>query len=123
MERRSRRSEDPYSALCFQLERCCAQGNLDTVVLASRNGLLVAGAGEPKLCEALSAVAPLLDEPHFDGRLPEVLRGQRIRVRPLSVDGETLFVASATLAKRAKQGSDRWLQRSAVGVQRILRAA
>jgi hypothetical protein len=123
MERRSRRSQDPYRALCFQLERCCAQGNLDAVVLAGRNGLLVAGAGEPRLCEALSAVAPVLGEPRFDGRLPEVLRGQRIGVRSLSVDGEMLFVASATLAKRAKHGGAGWLQRSAVGVQRILRAA
>lgn len=123
MERRTRRSQDPYRALCFQLERCCAQGKLDAVVLAAKNGLLVAGAGEPKLCEALSAVAPVLNDPHFDGRLPERLRGQRIGVRSVAVEGETLFVASATLAKRATRSGDGWLQRSAAGVQRILQAA
>ena len=57
-ERRIRRSQDPYRALCLQLEHSRSQGQLDAVVVAIDNGLLVAGAGERSVCEALGAVAP-----------------------------------------------------------------
>ena len=49
-ERRTRRSQDPYRALCLQLEHSRSQGQLDAVVIAIDNGLLVAGAGERSVC-------------------------------------------------------------------------
>ena len=123
MERRTRRSEDPYKALCLQLEHSRVHGRLDAMVIAIDNGLLLAEAGEPNLCEALGAVAPLMDRPIFDGQLPPPLRGQRIDVRAVSVEGETLFIAAAALAKRARLSSDVWFQRSVNGVRRILARA
>jgi len=114
-ERRIRRSQDPYKALCLQLESARAKGELDAVVVAIDNGLLVAGAGERSICEALGAVAPLLGSPSFNGRLPGALEGQSIDVRTVSLDGETVYVASV-----GRGGGDEWLQESVGGVRRIL---
>jgi hypothetical protein len=114
-ERRLRRSQDPYRALCLQLERLRAQGDLDAVIVAIDNGLLVAGAGERSVCEALGAIAPLVSSPAFTGRLPGALEGQSVDVRSLSVDGETLYVASA-----GRRVGATWLQESLDGVRRIL---
>ncbi len=76
-ERRTRRSDDPYRALCLQLEHARARGELDALVVAIDNGLLVAGAGERSICEALGAVAPLMRSPSFNGRLPGALEGRK----------------------------------------------
>jgi hypothetical protein len=110
-ERRTRRSQDPYRALCLQLEHSRSQGQLDAVVVAIDNGLLVAGAGE----RSLGAVAPLMSSPSFRGRLPGALEGQSVDVREVSLDGETVYVASV-----GRGGGDAWLQESISGVRRIL---
>ena len=115
IDRRIRRSRDPYRALCLQLEHSRARGALEAVVVAIDNGLMVAGAGEPELCEALSAAAPLVDDRRFTGRMPEPLDGQSVSVRTVHVLGETLFVASAGGIK-----SEPWLQRSVNGIRRII---
>lgn len=114
-ERRIQRSQDPYRALCLQLERSREEGQLDAVVLAIDNGLLVAGAGERSVCEALGAVAPLMGSPSFSGRLPGALEGQSVDVRELSLDGETVYVASV-----GRGAGDAWLKHSIPGVRRIL---
>jgi len=114
-ERRRRRSQDPYRALCLQLEHLRAEGELDALVVAIDNGLLVAGAGERSICEALGAIAPLVSSPAFTGRLPGALEGQSVDVRSVALDGETLYVAS--VGRRAGATS---LQDSINGVYRIL---
>ncbi|MGB3052940.1 MAG: hypothetical protein WBB42_18195 [Polyangiales bacterium] len=114
-ERRIRRSQDPYSALCLQLESSRLKGALDAVVLAMDNGLLVAAAGERSICEALGAVAPLLGSPSFNGRLPSALEGQSVEVHSMSFEGETVYVATV-----GRGGGDEWLQQSVGGVRRIL---
>ena len=114
-ERRTRRSQDPYRALCLQLEHSRSLGQLDAVVVAIDNGLLVAGAGERSVCEALGAVAPLMSSPSFTGRLPGALEGQNVDVREMSLDGETVYVASV-----GRRGADVCLEQSISGVRRIL---
>ena len=114
-ERRRRRSENPYRALCLQLEHIRSEGELDAMVVAIDNGLLVAAAGERSVCEALGAVAPLLSSPSFNGRMPGSLVGQSIDVRAISLEGETLYVATAGRSK-----SEEYLARSIGGVRRIL---
>lgn len=114
-ERRRRRSQDPYRALCLQLEHARSCGELDAVVVATDNGLVVAGAGERSVCEALGAIAPLVASPAFDGRIPGALVGQSIGVRPLHVDGETIYIASA-----GRTDGSTWIQSSIHGVCRIL---
>lgn len=114
-ERRIRRSQDPYRALCLQLESSRLQGELDAVVVAIDNGLLVAGAGEHSICEALGAVAPLMGSESFNGRLPRALEGQNVDVCTVSLEGETVYVASV-----GRVAGDEWLQQSVGGVRRIL---
>ena len=115
IERRTRRSQDPYRALCLQLEHSRLQGELDALVVAIDNGLLIAGAGERSVCEALGAVAPLMSSPSFTGRLPGALEGQSVDVRAVSLDGETVYIASV-----GRRGGDVWLQQSISAVRRIL---
>ena len=114
-ERRIRRSQDPYRALCLQLEHSRSQGQLDAVVVAIDNGLLVAGAGERSVCEALGAIAPLMSSPSFNGRVPGALEGQSLDVCEVTLDGETVYVASL-----GRSAGDAWLQQSISGVRRIL---
>ncbi|MEM7138834.1 MAG: hypothetical protein AAF500_19815 [Myxococcota bacterium] len=115
IDRRIRRSRDPYRALCLQLEVARSRGKLDALVLGIDNGLMVAGAGEPDLCEALSAAAPFLGDDAFPGSMPEALDGQNIQVRALRLLGETLFVASA-----GQGAAETAMQRSINGVRRII---
>jgi hypothetical protein len=91
------------------------QGELDAVVVAIDNGLLVAGAGERTVCEALGAVAPLMSSASFTGRLPGALEGQSVDVREVTLDGDTVYVASV-----GRRAGDEWLQQSIVGMRRIL---
>ncbi|MGB5694858.1 MAG: hypothetical protein WBM46_04325 [Polyangiales bacterium] len=114
-ERRTRRSQDPYRALCLQLECSRLEGELDAVIVATDNGLLVASAGERSVCEALGAIAPLLSTASFSGRLPGALEGQRVDVRPMSLEGETVYLASV-----GRSSGEAWLQQSISGVRRIL---
>lgn len=116
-DRRTRRSKDPYRALCLQLEHSRALGELDAIVVAIDNGLLVAGAGDQSVCETLGAVAPLVTSASFDGSLPRALDGigPSIDVRSFSLGGETVYVASV-----GRFAGDAWLQRSIDGVRRIL---
>ena len=115
IERRVQRSQDPYRALCFQLEHSRTHGTLEAMVVAIDNGLLVAGAGDESICEALGAMAPLVDGSGFEGAWPRALDGQNIDVRTMRLHGEMLYVASA-----GHQPADVWLQRSINGTRRIL---
>ncbi|MGB5809565.1 MAG: hypothetical protein WBG86_03485 [Polyangiales bacterium] len=115
IDRRIRRSQDPYRALCLQLEQSRTRGALDAVVLATDNGLLIAGAGEPSLCEALCAAAPLFETRSLMRSLPEVLEGHRLDVRAVPLHDDLVYVATAGDIR-----ADRWLQHSVNGVRRIL---
>lgn len=115
IDRRIRRSQDPYRALCLQLEQSRLHGAFEAVVVATDNGLLVAGAGEPSLCDALCAVAPIVAADPSVQVFPELLGDHQLDVRPLVVQDDTVYVASAGATR-----ADLWLQRSVNGVRRIL---
>lgn len=85
------------------------------MVVATDNGLLVAGAGERSVCEALGAIAPLLGSTSFHGRVPGPLVGQSLGVRTVSLDGETVYIASAGQSDGTES-----IQSSIGGVCRIL---
>ncbi len=119
-ERRRRRSDDPITALHYQLAHTRSLAGFDAVVLVDDTGCLVAGAGAWPICEELAAFAPLLADgaavvsATVGGRLaaiePEVV------VRSLSVDG-----GQALLAARGAQGAPSHLVTRAVdGCRRIL---
>ncbi|MRG93492.1 hypothetical protein [Polyangium spumosum] len=122
-ERRRRRSDDPITALHYQLSVARSEGKLEALVLVDDRGCLVAGAGAWPVCEELAAYAPLLAEPD----LPKnAVVGTRIAdlSREVVVSSLPLGAAEALLAVRGG-GDDRsaFVARAAAGVQRILRAA
>ncbi len=115
-ERRTRRSDNPYQALCLQLEQTKRDARLDAVVLAMHNGLVVAAAGEPGVCEELGAVAPLMGRTVFDPLASSELCADDLEVRTMACGGERFFLASLGGSKKR----DALLRRSVNGVQRIL---
>jgi hypothetical protein len=123
-ERRLRRSEDPITALHYQLAHARHQAGLQAMVLVDDCGGVVAGAGAWPLCEELAAFAPLLVD---TGALiqtaaataVDALRSE-VSLRPLSLNG-----AEVLLAARGQAGADidDSLSRAARGCLRILGAA
>ncbi|MEZ4287173.1 MAG: hypothetical protein R3A47_03310 [Polyangiales bacterium] len=118
VERRVRRSEDPYKALCFQLEHARECGGLEAVVVAMKNGMLVASAGDRAICEELGAVAPLLCRSVFSLRMPELLGDADVAVRAMSYNGEELYLATVG----GGMARDALLRHSQQGVRRILQS-
>jgi hypothetical protein len=119
-ERRRRRSDDPVTALHYQLSHTRGKAGLDAVVLVDDTGCLVAGAGAWPLCEELAAFAPLLAQPRalssdvVGTRLAAI--GSEVVVHAVPLDGcEALIcgrgggAGSADLIAQAAQGCRRIL--------------
>ena len=120
-DRRSRRSEDPITALHYQLAHARNHASLEAMVLVDASGALVAGAGAWPVCEELAAFAPLLVRQGTALSAPvraatELLR-ENVALRSMSVDG-----CEVILAARGPQGSvaDASMVRAAAGCLRIL---
>ncbi|GAB4195886.1 MAG: hypothetical protein OHK0013_02500 [Sandaracinaceae bacterium] len=116
LERRRRRSEQPGTALRFQLEHTREQARLEALVLADEQGLLVAEAGDPAICSELAAIAPWMGRSPLAMPLPPLLRGADVCVRSMHVHGAALHLA----AVGGSVARDALLARSLRGVERIL---
>jgi hypothetical protein len=119
-DRRSRRSDDPITALHYQLAHARTEGGLEAVVLVDDTGCLVAGAGAWPACEELAAFAPLLAHPAavtsaaVSGRLATIEAD--VRVQQVSLDG-----CQALLCARGAGGAKpEVMARAADGCRRIL---
>ncbi len=123
-ERRQRRSEDPITALHYQLAHARREGALDAVVLVDAQGALVAGAGAWPLCEELAALAPLLVRrdaiAHEETRIATDDLADSVEVRALSIDGAEVLLAARGIDGSGAKAS---MVRAAVGCRRILGAA
>jgi hypothetical protein len=119
-ERRRRRSDDPITALHYQLSHTRGEGGLDAVVLVDDTGCLVAGAGAWPLCEELAAFAPLIADRSAVGSKAVGTRlaalEPEVFVRSLSLDGGSALLcgrggdpAPADLIARAADGCRRIL--------------
>lgn len=120
VDRRRRRSEDPITALHYQLSYTRAEAGLDAVVLVDDSGCLVAGAGAWPTCEELAAYAPLLAD---RGAIGSVAVGTRIAAMEPEIEVHTLTIdgASAVLCGRGGDASRRSsIARAADGCRRIL---
>ena len=117
-ERRERRSADRETALRFQLESVKNRGNIEALVLADADGLLLAGAGEPAICEELGALAPLVARSAMGMPLGPLLEGGDVAVRPVSIHGQELVLASLG----GGVARDALLTTSSEGIRRILAA-
>lgn len=116
LERRSRRSEQPATALRFQLEHTREQARLEALVLADESGLVVGEAGDPAVCTELAAIAPWMQRTPARFPMPPLLRGADVWVRSVTVHGVPLHLAGigGSIAR------DAVLAHSARGVERIL---
>lgn len=122
-DRRRRRSEDPITALHYQLSFARAEAELEALVLVDDSGCLVAGAGAWPLCEELAAYAPLLAYPSaiqndsVGSSLAAMARETEIRT--MMIDGvEAMICGRGTSAARGAT-----IARAAAGCRRILGGA
>ncbi|MEM9071076.1 MAG: hypothetical protein AAGE52_21375 [Myxococcota bacterium] len=115
-ERRQRRSSEPNTALRYQLEHVRAHGRFEALVLADDAGLVLARAGERGICDELGAIAPLMSRSPLGMRLPPLLRGGEVAVRPIELNGQDLYIACIG----GNVARDAHLNASERGVQRIL---
>ncbi len=122
-ERRRRRSEDPITALHYQLATTRAEARFDAVVLVDGSGCLVAGAGAWPACEELAAYAPLLANPAAIESAAVGTRiaalGPEVEVQSLQVDGALVLLCG----RGGDRGRGASIARAAAGCARILRAA
>jgi len=121
-DRRRARSSDPHEALALQLSYVRSEANLNALVLASHDGLPIAGAGDQQLCSQLAAVAPLLSG--GDAASAADIRHGLLFVREVYFEGTPLYLASCgdDVYDSAPAEVDRWLIEATEGVTRILAA-
>lgn len=119
-DRRRRRSEDPITALHYQLAATRWEADMDALVLVDDAGCLVAGVGSWPVCEELAAFAPLLADP---GAIRSAGLGTRlaalspeVELLRLSVDGVAVLLCGR--GGNDKRGSS--IARAAAGCRRIL---
>jgi hypothetical protein len=115
-DRRSRRSNDRYVALRYQLEHTREKGGLEALVLADEDGLVVASSGDSAVCAELGAVAPLIGSTFMGMPMPPLLRGAEVAIRQVAVYGQSLYLAAAG----GGVARDAHLSTSQTGVERIL---
>lgn len=118
-DRRRRRSKDPLVALHYQLSHARTEASFDTVVVADRAGVVVAGAGSWAACEELAAYAPLLESGSFgeSDRIAELR--DRVTVRSVDIGGDTVLLCALASRPRSEGPVD-VLGRTAAGISRIL---
>lgn len=116
VERRLRRSQEPATALRYQLEHTRDRARLEAVVLADESGLVVGEAGDPAVCTELAAIAPWMQRTPGHFPMPPLLRGADVWLRSVSIHGSALHLAAigGSIAR------DAVLSCSARGVERIL---
>ncbi|MFT3769188.1 MAG: hypothetical protein QM820_27430 [Minicystis sp.] len=120
IDRRRRRSDDPITALHYQLAHTRAEAGLDAVVLVDDSGCLVAGAGAWPACEELAAYAPLLANRAAIG---SAAVGSRIRALETEVLVHTLVIdgSEVVVCGRGGDGSrGDLIAQAAAGCRRIL---
>ena len=115
-ERRTRRSPVQPTALRYQLEHTRERGTFEALVLADDAGLVLAAAGERGLCEELGAIAPLMGRSPMGMRLPPLLRGGEVAIRPVQLHGQELYIACIG----GNVARDALLTHSTAGIERIL---
>lgn len=109
LERRVQRSANPADALATWLEASRQRGNLRSLALADRLGILVAGAGPSRECDELAAWAPL------------VLGGGGVAEGGIELSGVKLPGFDAYVCTAGEVGPDRQLlHETAEGCARIL---
>jgi hypothetical protein len=119
-DRRRRRSDDPITALHYQLAATRWEASLDALVLVDDSGCLVAGAGSWPVCEELAAFAPLLARP---AAIRDAGLGSRLAALSSDVELYELSIDGGTVLLCGRGGNDKRgpsIARAAAGCRRIL---
>lgn len=120
-ERRIRRAQTAKVALSYQLDDCCKDGEIHAMVVADRDGLPLAAAGDAYTCDEVAARIVLAGTKvsGFDGTV--LGDGQRwdVEMKKIQLDGEELVICAigGTSSERSRQ-----IARGAAGAVRILAA-
>jgi hypothetical protein len=122
VERRRRRASTITEALVYQLDACCADGDISAMVVADGDGLALAASGDRYACDEIAArmvlVGPRIRK--FDGTLLDGGVRWDVNMTKLSVDGSELLVCA--VGGSAEQ-RERQIARGAAGAMRILAAS
>ena len=122
MERRRRRAKTITLALSYQLDSCCKDGGIQAMVIANRDGLPLAAAGDAYACDEVAArmvlVGPRIRT--FDGTLFGGGCRWDVQMTKVDVDGSEVLVCA--VGGSAEQRT-RQIARGAEGALRILAAA
>jgi hypothetical protein len=120
-ERRSRRSAQTGTALTYQLAACCAEGQIDAMVVADDNGLPLASSGDEVACDEIAArmavVGSKIDD--FSGTLLGEGIHWQVQMTKVEVEGTELLVCAVGGTAEARR---RQILRGAAGTRRILAA-
>jgi len=98
-ERRRNRSELVQEAVRLYLEAVIERSRIKAMAIASDEGLLVAGAGNGYDHEWLAALGVVEGEPHFDGIIDEITRGEGMVSYDVRVHGRTLRLSAVGRAR------------------------
>ena len=119
LDRRRRRSNDPFKALYFQIDTSRNRSELDAVILVDDDGLCIASSGDPEMCEEIAAHVALIGDrvPCFDGVLFSDATRWNIYMERLALSGSQLYVCAVGGSKAERTNE---VIRSSNGATRIL---
>ena len=120
LDKRKHRSEKTQKALYYQLEHVLKEFDMDLIVLADHNGLVVASAGDKKAAGVFAVYAESLangEEPHpaLSQVLPETAP-DRITCTSITLDELPLYLCAVM---DGSEKNAQAFQRARIGVQRI----
>jgi len=120
-ERRRRRADSVTLALTYQLDDCCREGAIEAMVVADRDGLPLAAAGDVYACDEVAArmvlVGPRIRS--FDGTVLGDGGRWDVRMTKVEIDGSELLVCAVGGTPEARLQQ---MARGAAGARRILAA-
>lgn len=119
-EKRRRRSEKTQRALIYQLEHVFSEFEMDLIVLADHNGLIVAAAGDERAARVFAVYAKSLangEEPNeaLTAVMPD-LDSERIVCESITLDELPLYLCAVM---DRDEESLAGFSRARVGLQRI----
>lgn len=120
-ERRIRRAQTAKLALSYQLDDCCKDGEIHAMVVADRDGLPLAVAGDAYTCDEVAARIVLVGTKvsGFDGTVLGDGQQWDVEMKKIELDGDELVICAigGSSTQRSRQ-----IARGAAGAMRILAA-
>jgi hypothetical protein len=121
IERRRHRSSDQLQALRNHLDACCRRAQLDGMVVADKDGLSVAAAGDEDACAEAAALMAVFGRrmENYEGALRAPEGRWHMRGRKVLFNDEPLYVCAVGGGGESRAVQ---IQRSIDALNRILGA-